>query len=71
MNKLFFTLIIPFVLFVFLMTSCTGDADQGHDNSGNSAGYPPQPADSEYPGSKQYDSVHNYPDTTKPNQHNK
>lgn len=71
MKTKFFTLIIPAAFLVFSITSCNTDPDQGHDNSGNSAEYPPQPSDAEYPGSKQYDSVHNYPDSTKPNQHNK
>jgi hypothetical protein len=70
MKKIILSLILPIALGAAL-TSCNSDPDQGHDNSGNSAEYPPQPSDSEYPGSKRYDSLHNYPDSTEANQHNK
>lgn len=64
MKKKLSKIILPAVIIAaFFTTACSDNNGRGHeggkdnDNRGNHATDPAQPSDSEYPGSKLYDSV--------------
>jgi hypothetical protein len=64
MTKNLFKIIFPVVIATVLsLTACSDNNGRGHeggkdnDNRGNHSTDPAQPSDSEYPGSKLYDSV--------------